>query len=359
MATKQDGTDLGVGPNLYTVLSLDDSADACAIRRAYKAKALVYHPDKRTGDVARFQSIARAFAILRDPQTRAIYDHGIRRRREQPSTSRQQNAPTLFTKQSREVIIIGIELTMGELLLGGSREVVVDIASECPTCNGTGAKEPHDFIRCLSCGGDGGTHARPCKSCGGEGGCNISTKSCDCCRGAGNNIIPTSFVVSIPACAKDAQQLKCKNVSVAARNIGCPVRFISRILPDLLKPSEDVLASHEGVRVSVKFDGIATTVSVFVDVTLAELLCGFHRYLTVFGENVTITRSSYDPVLGDPSQPITTQTSLNADMCFKILVFTRVKYPPPALIRPFALVFQRIFLPSSTSVPCRKLHQCS
>ncbi len=66
-------------PDLYQVLEVHPSADATAIRSAYRRLARRFHPDvaplARPDDVRRMSEINRAWEILRDPARRAVYDH--------------------------------------------------------------------------------------------------------------------------------------------------------------------------------------------------------------------------------------------------------------------------------------------
>lgn len=79
-----DPDDLPIGDaptsiNPYTTLSLEPTATADEIKKAYRRAALRHHPDKalpadRATAHVRFQEIAFAFAILSDPQRRRRYD---------------------------------------------------------------------------------------------------------------------------------------------------------------------------------------------------------------------------------------------------------------------------------------------
>jgi curved DNA-binding protein CbpA len=65
--------------NLYTVLDLKPNASPEEIRTAYYELARLYHPDRRKQDEKAeeaFRAIARAAAILRDPEQRRLYDRG-------------------------------------------------------------------------------------------------------------------------------------------------------------------------------------------------------------------------------------------------------------------------------------------
>lgn len=60
--------------NLYEILGLTKTATSEDIKKAYKTLALRYHPDKPTGDEAKFKEISEAYSILSDPMKRAKYD---------------------------------------------------------------------------------------------------------------------------------------------------------------------------------------------------------------------------------------------------------------------------------------------
>ncbi len=58
---------------LYDRLGLTPEADLDAIKRAYRDRVKVAHPD-RGGDPAKFQEIQQAFEVLSDPDRRRRYD---------------------------------------------------------------------------------------------------------------------------------------------------------------------------------------------------------------------------------------------------------------------------------------------
>ena len=61
----------------YEILGLDKSADADAIKRAYRQQAKKYHPDLHPGDAEaekNFKEVNEAYSILSDPEQKAKYD---------------------------------------------------------------------------------------------------------------------------------------------------------------------------------------------------------------------------------------------------------------------------------------------
>lgn len=61
----------------YEVLKISKSATAAEIKKAYRKKAIKYHPDKNPGDKnaeEKFKQAAEAYEILSDPNKKARYD---------------------------------------------------------------------------------------------------------------------------------------------------------------------------------------------------------------------------------------------------------------------------------------------
>jgi curved DNA-binding protein CbpA len=62
---------------LYDVLGVTKEASADELKRAYRNKAKVLHPDKNDGNAAAFNDLKAAYDVLKDPEKRAYYDkHG-------------------------------------------------------------------------------------------------------------------------------------------------------------------------------------------------------------------------------------------------------------------------------------------
>lgn len=63
--------------DFYEILGITKNADAAEIKKAYRKKALEFHPDKNPGNAAAeesFKAAAEAYEVLSDPQKKAKYD---------------------------------------------------------------------------------------------------------------------------------------------------------------------------------------------------------------------------------------------------------------------------------------------
>ena len=63
--------------DFYEILGITKSADAAEIKKAYRKKAIEFHPDKNPGDAKaeeNFKQAAEAYEVLSDPQKKAKYD---------------------------------------------------------------------------------------------------------------------------------------------------------------------------------------------------------------------------------------------------------------------------------------------
>src|SRR5690606_36897441 len=61
----------------YEILGISKSADASEIKKAYRKKAIEYHPDKNPGDKQaeeNFKLADEAYEVLSDPDKRSRYD---------------------------------------------------------------------------------------------------------------------------------------------------------------------------------------------------------------------------------------------------------------------------------------------
>jgi DnaJ-class molecular chaperone len=65
----------------YTTLGLGSSASLADIKKAFRLKASLYHPDRNTSEdaPARFRAVQEAYDVLSDDGKRQAYDDNRRR----------------------------------------------------------------------------------------------------------------------------------------------------------------------------------------------------------------------------------------------------------------------------------------
>jgi len=261
----------------YEILGVDKNADDATIKKAYRKKALEYHPDKNPGDKEaeeKFKEAAEAYEVLSDKEKRQRYDqfghagvdgaagggfggHGMtmddifehfgdifggfgfgggmrgggggRRRR----VNRGSN------------IRIRVKLTLKEVAHGVEKKVKVNKYVACSACNGTGAEHGSSYSTCSTCGGTGQVtrvqqtflgHMQTtstCPACGGEG--QVITRKCTACQG--NGIVRGEEVISIniPPGVEDGMQLSVsgKGNAAARGGINGDLLVLIEVIPDM------------------------------------------------------------------------------------------------------------------------------
>ena len=229
----------------YEVLGIARDADAKAIKDAFRALALKYHPDrnKEPGAEARFKEIAEAYAVLSDPKKRADYDAagfaGV------GSVSPEDlfggiDFESIFSgmgmggfgggifdrffrqresgPQRGEDIEVIADVPLEVIAKGGEYPIRFQRSGTCGTCHGNGAKPGTQPRKCPTCNGSGqkvtsrrdkGVLFRQsvtCPDCRGRG--SFIDSPCPACRGGGTVEVHESLAVTIPKGAEDGLILR-------------------------------------------------------------------------------------------------------------------------------------------------------
>ena len=186
----------------YNALKIDKSADAAAIKKAYRKAAMKYHPDKNPGNKQaeeKFKLVNEAYSVLSDPEKRNIYDQygkdGLGARGQASHGNphdifndffggfddffNQANHHHHRRQQKGSNIHIRVSVRISDLVFGGTANVAIPIKHTCAKCSGTGSDGPPQV--CPKCQGHGQVTFM-------RGFMNLTT-TCDHCRGRGKVIV--------------------------------------------------------------------------------------------------------------------------------------------------------------------------
>lgn len=245
----------------YEVLGVSKSADAAEVKKAYRKKAIQYHPDKNPGDTTaeeKFKEAAEAYEVLSDENKRARYDqfgHGGMNGGGGFSGGG-MNMEDIFSQfgdifgssfgggfssggfggqRGRRVnrgsnLRIRVKLTLKEIAHGVEKKVKVNKYTACNSCDGTGAENGSSYSTCSTCNGSGHVtrvqqtflgHMQTqsvCPTCGGEG--RIITHKCKVCKGNGIVKGEEVITINIPAGVENGMQLSVSGKGNAAAHGG-------------------------------------------------------------------------------------------------------------------------------------------
>lgn len=222
----------------YEVLGVSRDASEVELKKAYRKKALEFHPDRNPDNTEaeeKLKEINEAFAVLSDADKRARYDRyghdglsdmggmdfggfGIndifsevfgsifggdgRGRRRSRGPVRGQD------------IMFELELTFEELALGTDKTIQVPSVVFCDSCDGSGAAAGSSPVTCSTCHGHGEvrvqqgffTMVRSCTDCEGKG--TVIKDPCKDCDGTGRIEDESEIEVTIPAGADEGMRLR-------------------------------------------------------------------------------------------------------------------------------------------------------
>ena len=226
----------------YEILGVEKNATADEIKKAYKKKAIQYHPDRNPGNKEaeeKFKEAAEAHSVLSDPEKRQRYDQfgkagvsgaagnggpygggfggggGSQQRRFRGSDLR-----------------VRVKLNLKEISTGVEKKFKLKKYVTCPHCNGSGAEGNSGTETCPNCKGRGtvirtqqtilGTMQTQttCPTCGGEG--HVIKNKCTHCGGDGIVMGEETVTVKIPAGVAEGMQLTMSGKGNAGKHNGIP-----------------------------------------------------------------------------------------------------------------------------------------
>jgi molecular chaperone DnaJ len=238
----------------YELLGVQKSATADELKKAYRKKAVQYHPDKNPGNKAAeemFKKVSHAYEVLSDTDKRAAYDRygaaafegagaggmrgpgGMGGGFHDPfdifrEVFGQQGggAGSIFEEmfggggggrdggRDGADLRYDLEITLEESAQGVEKEISFRKNVTCEQCDGSGAEPGSKRVTCTTCRGAGQirrsggiiTFTQTCPTCGGMG--TKVDKVCTVCRGDGRVPKTTKLNVRIPAGVDTGSRLR-------------------------------------------------------------------------------------------------------------------------------------------------------
>ncbi len=209
----------------YEVLGVERDADDATIKKAYRALARKYHPDKNPDDPdaaeEKFKEASEAFRVLSDAEQRRRYDrmgHGAFSGGGQadfnPSdfSGFQDVLQGIFgdlfaarQKPPGRDLTYDLNLSFEEAARGVEKTIQIRKPGPCGRCEGVGAEPGTPVNQCSQCNGQGMVRfqrgffssARTCPACNGRG--KRFRTPCTECRGEAQVLRDESLNVRVPA----------------------------------------------------------------------------------------------------------------------------------------------------------------
>lgn len=270
----------------YEVLGVTKSATAEEIKKAYRKKAIQFHPDKNPGDKQaeeNFKEAAEAYEVLSNQDKKQRYDQFGHAGMGGASgfSGQSMNMDDIFSmfgdifgghfggggfggfggsrSRSHHVnrgqnLRVKVSLTLKEISEGAEKKIKVKKYVACKTCSGSGARDG-SHSTCSTCNGSGQVTrisntflgqmqtTSACPTCGGEG--KIITNKCTVCYGEGIVKDEEIITLNIPAGVANDMQLSVSGKGNAARRGGINGDLILVVKeeehPDLIRDENDLI----------------------------------------------------------------------------------------------------------------------
>ena len=295
----------------YEVLGVDKSASADEIKKAYRKKAIQYHPDKNPGDKEaeeKFKEAAEAYEVLSNPDKRARYDQfghegmsGAGGFGGGFGGGQGMSMDDIFSmfgdifgghggfggfsgfggggssqaqrKFRGSDLRVKVKLSLKDIANGTTKKFKLKKYVPCSHCHGTGVEGNSGTETCPTCKGSGHILRTQqsifgmmqtqtvCPQCNGEG--KIIKNKCKECGGEGIVYGEEVVEVKIPAGVAEGMQLSMSGKGNAGRHNGIPGDLLIQIEeephPELIRDENDLVYN---LLLSIPMAALGSTVEI-------------------------------------------------------------------------------------------------
>jgi len=249
--------------DFYEVLGISKGASDSEIKKAYRKKAMKYHPDKYTNATEKekkeaerkFKEINEAYQVLSDSEKKAKYDRFGHDAFSQGGGAGQGGFSGFggfggsaggfedifgsffggggshgsYVEPGAD-LRYSVEITLEEAAKGVEKKIKYYRKGKCPTCHGTGAKPGSEMETCSKFHGNGRIkeiqrtmfgnfeNIVECDVCHGTG--KVPKEKCPTCHGTGVKKEKVEKHVKIPAGIDDGQKLRLAGMGEASESGG-------------------------------------------------------------------------------------------------------------------------------------------
>ncbi len=222
----------------YEILEVGKDFSKADLKKAYRKKAIKYHPDKNPDNKEaedKFKEASEAYEVLNDDNKRQIYDQFGHRGLEGAGHSGPSGFEDIFSSfgdifedffgfgggggrgsQVRRGSDLRYNMTIDfmEAAFGTEKTISIPKLDSCKSCKGTGCEEGSRPETCSQCQGTGQFIQNQgffkvkttCPYCKGQG--TVISNPCRKCRGAGRVEITRKVQVKIPAGVDSGSKLR-------------------------------------------------------------------------------------------------------------------------------------------------------
>lgn len=270
----------------YEVLGLTKNATEEEIKKAYRKKAIEFHPDKNPGNSEaeeQFKEAAEAYDVLGNAQKKQRYDQYGHAGMGGASSGGGfggggMSMDDIFEhfgdifgghfgggfggggRQRQRVnkgsnLRVKVKLTLQEVAKGVEKKIKVKKHVTCSKCGGSGAEDANSVTTCSTCKGSGSVTrivnsmfgqmqtSAACPTCNGDG--KIITKKCTKCNGEGVEVAEEVITINIPAGVQEGMQLSMSGKGNAARRGGVNGDLLVLVEeeehPELIRDDNDLI----------------------------------------------------------------------------------------------------------------------